>query len=253
MLSESGKLQVSVEDTGIGIPPDKLKVILSMFEKVDSNGCHPQGCGLGLSITAMLLARLEGGPIQVQSAPQIGSIFSFLMPISSGSPFSDYFAYPEFTDEHSEIPFERHQSLGSALTMTSLSTPSAQVLIVDDVPFNRLVLRKILETAGYSYAEASTGLEAVSMVRAAWDRESPYSVVLMDVEMPEMDGITATRELLGLVASGVLGNAPVIIGCSAFSSHEDRAAALSSGMSHYLEKPISRTRLLELISPLCSS
>ena len=248
MLSRSGELQVSVEDTGIGIPADKLQSIFIMFGKVGNNDLNPQGCGLGLSISSMLVTRLGGGPIEVVSMPQHGSIFSFKIPISANVVCTDLQMLTDFIEDFNEIPNERILSLESSLTVSTLSAHQAQVLIVDDAPFNRLVLRKILEAAGYSNAEASTGLEAISMVRAACDRESPFSVVLMDIEMPEMDGITATRELLDLVNRGVLGSIPVIIGCSAFSSEEDKAAALAAGMTYYLEKPVSRIRLLELVS-----
>ena len=83
-------------------------------------------------------------------------------------------------------------------------------------------------------------------MRTACERGSPFSVILMDVEMPEMDGITATREILQLAANGEV-DLPVIIGCSAFSTKEDKADALASGMTHYLEKPISRTHLVEVV------
>jgi CheY-like chemotaxis protein len=247
MLSESGKLQVSVEDTGIGIPPDKLQAIFDTFGKMENIELNPQGCGLGLSISSMILQKLGGETIYVKSTPHKGSTFSFQISIFSEEREKELVVQTlEIEDELIEIPAE--YVVVANPNNGVYSSSFAKILIVDDAPFNRLVLRKILETAGYSYAEASTGLEAVSMVRAAWDRESPYSVVLMDVEMPEMDGITATRELLGLAASGLLGSVPVIIGCSAFSSEEDRAAALAAGMTHYLEKPVSRGRLLELVS-----
>jgi CheY-like chemotaxis protein len=145
-----------------------------------------------------------------------------------------------------DIPSERVSLIFSQDIVTHAPT-QAEVLIVDDSSFNRLVLRKMLESAGYSYAEASTGLEAVSMIRAAWDREKPFSLVLMDVEMPEMDEITATRELGVLVAQGLLPSLPVITGCSAYCMEEDRANARAAGMTDYMEKPISRQRLFELL------
>ena len=252
MLSRSGELQVSVEDTGIGIPADKLQSIFTMFGKVGNNDLNPQGCGLGLNISSMLVGKLGNGTIQVSSVPQAGSIFSFKLPITPGIVCDSYLIQNALSsDALLEIPNEQIAVPNSAYSNPSLSLSYAQVLIVDDAPFNRLVLRKILTAMGYNFAEASTGLEAVSMVRGACDRGSPFSVVLMDIEMPEMDGITATRELLDLVNRGVLGSIPVIIGCSAFSSEEDKAAALAAGMTDYLEKPISRSRLLELMSLYC--
>jgi CheY-like chemotaxis protein len=245
MLVRPGELQVSVKDTGIGIPLDKQRTIFTMFGKLDSGSLNPQGCGLGLNISSMLVEKLGGGAIQVTSTPQSGSTFSFKVPIPSELPRKESSMEGlVIPSELIEIPKEQQCVPSSNCRNSSLK---AQVLIVDDAPFNRLVLRKILKAANYSYSEASTGLEAVRMVRAALDKGSPFSVVLMDIEMPEMDGITATRELGRLVAQGRLPSLPVIIGCSAYCMEEDRANARAAGMTDYIEKPISRQRLFELI------
>jgi CheY-like chemotaxis protein len=243
MLSESERLQISVEDTGIGIPFDKQQSIFALFEQLENRELNPQGSGLGLSISSMLVARLEGDPIQVISAPQAGSTFFFQIPITSAPSAPPAVAAEE--DEAMDVPNERFLVDNASDSHHVLQ--HSQILIVDDAPFNRLVMRKILEVAKYSYAEASTGLEALHIVKAACERNCPFAVILMDIEMPEMDGITATRELLRLASSGTIV-LPVIIGCSAFNTEEDKAAALASGMTHYLEKPVSRNRLLELIS-----
>jgi len=248
MLSRAGELQVNVEDTGIGIPSDKLQTIFTMFGKLDSGQLNPQGCGLGLSISSMLVGKLGGEQIRVISTPHCGSVFSFKIPVSASflEPFVGSLI-AEVDEDILDIPNERIRLVSSAQDILVQSSVNAQVLIVDDSPFNRLVLRKILTTVGYSYAEASTGLEAVSMVKAACDRGSSFSIVLMDIEMPEMDGISATRELGRLLAQGVLSALPVIIGCSAYCTEEDRATAKASGMVDYIEKPISRQRLFELL------
>ena len=249
MLIRPGELQVSVEDTGIGIPLDKQKTIFTMFGKLDSGQLNPQGCGLGLSISSMLVDKLGGGAIQVTSIPQLGSKFFFEIPIETeSSPLCLTF---ETDEDFVDIADEHTQITDSSCANPSNNPISAQILIVDDAPFNRLVLRKILETAGYSYAEASTGLEAVSMIGAAWDRQTPFSVILMDVEMPEMDGISATRELGRRVEQGLLPLLPVIIGCSAYCTEEDRANAKAAGMTDYIEKPIARGRLFELLTLYC--
>jgi len=249
MLSRAGELQVSVEDTGIGIPSDKQQTIFTMFGKLDSGQLNPQGCGLGLSISSMLVGKLGGEQIRVCSLPQLGSIFSFQVPMAAEP--SPQLLTEESDEELVDIANERFQTYDSGCVATTRNPASAQILIVDDAPFNRLVLRKILESAGYSYAEASTGLEALIIVKAACDREKPFSVVLMDIEMPEMDGITASRELGRMLAQGVLSAVPVIIGCSAYCTEEDRATAKASGMTDYIEKPISRQRLFELLRLYC--
>ena len=242
------KLQVSVEDTGIGIPPDKKQTIFTLFGKIDSGEINYQGCGLGLSISSMIVTNLGGETIQVDSELQRGSIFTFAIPISRGADPETPHLNLESDDEQIEIPSER---IASSPVAANQRAAAAEVLIVDDSPFNRLVLRKILSASGFTFAEASTGREAVDKVQAACVNGHPFPVVLMDIEMPEMDGITATREIVALASSGQIHRAPVIIGCSAYSTVEDKAAALAAGMAHCLEKPVARIQLVGLITQYC--
>ena len=190
----------------------------------------------------MLVERLGGKGIAVTSILQEGSVFSFKIPIcrGRGRQLTTY-ASEELLDIATEGHPAQTSGCGSFIA-------SGQVLIVDDSPFNRLVLRKVLEAHGYSYAEASTGLEAISMIQEAADHQMQFEVVLMDIEMPEMDGITATLELAERVRQGELDRLPPVIGCSAYCTEEDKSNAVAAGMSDYLEKPISRDQLLQVLS-----
>ena len=246
-ISGTGKLQVSVEDTGIGIPLDKQKSIFTMFGKLDSGELNPQGCGLGLSISTMLVERLGGKSIKIASTPHEGSTFSFKIPISPD--YCDRLSI--ITEENEEMTDIACEHIRSDAAVQNSHAQHSQVLIVDDVPFNRLVLRKILAEAGYSFDEASTGLEAIQHILAACNQGNPFAVVLMDIEMPEMDGITATRELRSLAAQDAELTLPVIVGCSAYCTEEDKKTALAAGMTEYLEKPISRVRLSQVLSQYC--
>jgi CheY-like chemotaxis protein len=239
-----------VEDTGIGIPEDQQDQIFTLFGRLDGNQMlNPQGCGLGLSISTILLQKLGGDCIRVTSRTGCGSTFTFEVSISQGE--QSHLSYvledvAEAPDEY--LTFIRGIQLCSA---QNAYVSSADVLIVDDVSFNRLVAKKMVEAFGLKCAEASTGLQAVTMILASVTQGKPFKVVLMDIEMPEMDGLTATREIRTLEERGVLPKSLVIVGCSAYSSEEDKQQALASGMNHYLEKPISRTGLFDLVTANC--
>ena len=249
-LTPSNGVKVSVEDSGIGIPEDQQTRIFTLFGKLDGNeALNPQGCGLGLSISTLLVQKLGADCIHVTSRPGYGSTFSFEIPISTDEAASPRYVLEQVTDIPDEYDFRlrgiQWRDLSAPVNMT------ADVLIVDDTSFNRLVVKKMLESQGLTCAEASTGLQAVTMLLASQSTGKPFRVVLMDIEMPEMDGLSATREIRSLQERGVLQQSVLIVGCSAYSSEEDKQQALASGMNDYLEKPISRTRLCEVIAAYC--
>ena len=127
---------------------------------------------------------------------------------------------------------------------------SPDILIVDDSDFNRLVLAKMLEALNLQADEASSGLRAISTIREHIKRRHYYRLILMDMEMPEIDGITATQEIRTMEITGELPERPKIVCCTAHRGQEDIEKCISAGMDDYLEKPISRTKLQELVSVL---
>ena len=239
---------VRVFDTGIGIHEDNLDKIFTLFGKVSGNEkLNPQGCGLGLGISNMLVKSLGGHGLHVRSKRHSGSVFGFEFLITSADPG------PMQEDPTNETPetwegVEQITIPGPVSVNNSEAFPS--ILIADDVDYNRIVLRRLLESVGYDCEEATTGLQVLQLTRLRASHGRPYSIIFMDVEMPEMTGLSATLELWQMVARGELDSSPVIIGCSAYSSAEDREKCLRAGMQHYLVKPIDREVLFDLVTSI---
>ena len=246
-LTHSSKLQISVEDTGIGIGECDQKMIFSTFGKLeDERNLNPQGCGLGLSISNILVHKLGGNGISVSSVPGVGSVFSFCVSIHTSSESDSQEG--SFTDEK-DTPGESHcQPLPETAFWSGSSTPTyPRVLVVDDNSFNRLVARRLIESQGFKCLEAATGREAVSVLKASFHSGHCLTFVLMDIEMPEVSGTEASEEVRRLQQGGVLSAKVTIVGCSANFAPEDKACALRSGMDYFIEKPIQREQLFRLL------
>jgi len=230
-----------VEDTGIGIPAAEQHRLFTPFGKLeDPKALNAQGCGLGLSISNALVERLGGRRIVVLSRPELGSVFSFEVDIESQRCHT-----PPLEEEPSAAAESHSQSLPACSWSGSYTPTHPQVLIVDDNFLNRLVARKLIESRGYACAEATTGLEAVQQLLS---NQQVCTFILMDVEMPEMDGIAATAEIRRLESAGRLQSAATIVGCSANCSPQDKEAALACGMDFFLEKPLQREQLNRLLT-----
>ena len=252
LFTANGKLKVVVEDTGIGIAKSKQGKLFKLFGKLEGNEVlNPQGSGLGLNIANALALELGGKPIELQSEEGKGAAFSFYVEILEGASQSIPLIEGSGIGEVPEDvpPYIRVPQLLRSEHYCSRQQPLADILLVDDSDFNRLVIRRILQTMNYRVDEAATGLQALIQVRKAYsERGHLYKVVLMDLEMPEMDGLTAVREIQQLVTHGELPTAPSFIACSAYSSTEDKELCYAAGMLAYLEKPISKESLLTVVS-----
>ena len=211
-------LEFSVRDTGIGLTSDQGKHIFKAFTQADgSTTRHYGGTGLGLSICQRLVA-LMGGEIRVESVPGQGSTFTFTARFRRGTaPASE----PEAT-------FDR-----AAVTAT---LTGCRALVVEDQPLNQQVLRELLEQAGVRVTVAVDGREALSAVTAA---EGLFDVVLMDLQMPEMDGYEATLLLRQQWPADRLP----IIAMTAHARQEERERCLYAGMNDHLAKPVKPDRL----------
>ena len=249
-LTDHGTIRVAVSDSGIGIPSDKILGLGKAFAVVEgTQRVNPQGCGLGLYISNLLALSLGSRPISIQSKLGAGSSFSFEVNIyqkevsESGVEECCWLAVEDERD--SEAPISISEFIGG-------NRPEGfvypDVLIVDDSEFNRLVLVKLLEKANIRADEAESGLRALSKVRSAIQRNHYYRFIFMDMEMPEMDGVTATQEIRTMELTGELRVRPRIVCCSAHRSVEDVERGLNSGMDEYLEKPIDKGKLLALLS-----
>lgn len=216
-----GNLLFTVSDTGIGIEKNKHERIFEMFRQADSSTTRNYGgTGLGLAITRGLV-ELMGGTIEVESEAGKGAVFRVLLPLrpATGSP-ADKTAGEELSD--------------SVL-------PSLSVLVAEDNELNRTVAIGLLTALKQRVAAVTNGREAVAALR-----DGTYDLVLMDISMPEMDGIEATRA----IRRGDAGEKARAIPIAALTAHalkDDRDRFLAAGMSDYLSKPLIRGELQRML------
>ena len=217
-----GGLAFAVIDTGIGIPPSVQKRLFSRFAQADPSITRRfGGSGLGLTICRRLVT-LMGGEIRLDSIPGKGTTFRFVLPLRAV--------------EGAGLAPER------VLPDPSPPKPPAargRVLIAEDSRTNQLVAAAILRRAGWTVDVASDGREAVR--RAA---ETDYALILMDVQMPDLDGLAATRRIRAL--PGQRGQVP-ILAISGATAEAERRACAAAGMNGFLPKPIDRTTLLDAV------
>lgn len=226
--ARQGMLSIDVEDSGIGIAPDRLDMIFQQFAQADASVARRfGGTGLGLSISAEL-ARLMGGSIDVVSAVGVGTTFTLRIPLVEAA-----------THGQPDRPAPRGMAASSAGHAAPL-----RVLIAEDHAVNRALITAMADAAGFAHAIAADGAEAVAMVQAAADAGAPFDLVLMDMQMPVVDGLTATRRIRAL---GFTAERLPIVALTANAYAEDKAACLAAGMQAHLAKPV-RLRDLEALA-----
>jgi CheY-like chemotaxis protein len=228
-----GGLRLEVQDTGPGVPPDKRHLLFEDFTQLfPVAGQDGAGTGLGLAISARLAAAM-GGRIGCESAPGQGALFWVELPLR-------------------EVPLpaaapQASGAGGAALAQSAQRAPggrSLRVLVADDVAANRMVARAMLVAAGHRVDSAADGAEAL----AAVERDD-YDVVLMDVQMPVMDGLEATRRIRAL--SMPKRRVPVLA-VTASALPEQVEACRAAGMDGHLAKPIDRESLLGAVARLAA-
>lgn len=217
----AGPYRIAVADTGIGISQANITRIFSDFVTIDQSYERTAGgTGLGLGI-ARRLARKLGGNLTVESQLGIGSTFTLTVPL---------------TDLAAEPDEPAPASPASAQSIRQLS-----VLMAEDNPVNRLVLRELLQREGHTVTEAHDGREAVDLAQT-----QHFDLILMDISMPRMNGIAATRAIRN--GQGPNRATPV----AALTAHaSDSTQFLQAGMAEVVVKPISRTRLRDAIARIC--
>ncbi|MBT9558155.1 MAG: CHASE domain-containing protein [Myxococcales bacterium] len=217
----TSRIEFAVVDTGPGIDPGQLSKIFQPFTQADDSTTRKfGGTGLGLSISKEL-ARLLGGDLYAVGAPGIGSTFVLELPVVQG-PSGTWIR-----------PAERQPA---ALMACTTPTLHGKVLVVDDGIDNQRLISLLLGRTGASVDAAGDGREGVN--KALWARESgePYDLIIMDMQMPKLDGLEATRQLRAA------GLATPIVALTANALIDDRERCKAAGCNAFLQKPIDRIR-----------
>ncbi|MCK4833741.1 MAG: response regulator, partial [Gammaproteobacteria bacterium] len=216
--SDNVTLKITVSDTGIGIPKAALETLFNAFTQADGSTTRKYGgTGLGLAIVSQLVDMM-GGTLGVESVEGEGSAFWFT-------------ASFDRTDQVAEVI---EQSVEESVPLQL----NAKVLLVEDNPINQMVAKKMLQKVGLKAVLANHGVEALKLLG-----EQSFDLVLMDCQMPEMDGFDATREIRKLDIRTLDGEPLPVIAMTANVMSGDRERCLDVGMDDYIGKPVRRDHL----------
>jgi CheY-like chemotaxis protein len=228
-------VRIAVCDTGIGIAPERRAVLFNTFSQVDASTTRRYGgTGLGLSIVKRL-AELMGGSVGVESIPGMGSTFWFTIATAATADA----AFRDFSPTEAAA-IVKHSVIESALASAApvVAKRRPRILLAEDNLVNQKVASRVLEKEGFQVDVAVDGRQAVD----AW-RRGTYDLILMDCQMPHLDGYEATREIRREERdNGMVSRIPII----ALTAHAMKGAAddcRRAGMDDYLTKPLDREQL----------
>lgn len=242
---DSALLRFSVKDTGVGIPADKMDHIFQAFAQADASTTRRfGGTGLGLAICTRLIEAM-GSRLGVNSRVGEGSEFYFTLKLPRGTaPRSDEEpAAPVSSCERGVASQEEAPETPTVVDHACLEPKSLEILLAEDSRMNQVLAIGILEREGHRVTVANDGREAVQ----TW-QSRPFDLILMDVQMPEMDGLQATATIRDLEATA--GTHIPIIAMTAHALTGDRERCLAAGMDGYLSKPIRLKDLVQAIRDL---
>lgn len=235
LVSKRGKfnrIKVEVKDSGIGISAENIGLLFNSFSQVDTSSRKLfGGTGLGLSISKEL-ASLMKGEVGVASTVGMGSTFWFTVEVK----------------ETAISPTQSPAEAAADMKVTDFfTTYNPIVLLVDDNVVNRKVASEILRKSGCVVTNASSGYEAIEKVAASYAPDgTPFDVIFMDIQMPDMDGVETTYYLREQHGKAL----PKIVAMTAYSMREDRERFLSQGLDDYIAKPIRAQGLIVKVSEL---
>ncbi len=218
-------LSVTVRDTGIGMSNQEMERLFQAFTQADNTISRRfGGTGLGLAISRQLV-ELMGGQISVTSQPGIGSTFTFTVPVTTASATTIL------------TPLSTLSQASPTLSLYELAKPihDCTILLVEDNALNQMIIREFLQKAGLRLVVAEQGAQAVD-----WVQRAHFDAILMDLQMPVMDGFEATRRIRTLPE----GKQVPIIAMTAAAMQHDREACLAVGMNDHLSKPLNARQLI---------
>jgi len=221
--SQENLVRFQVHDTGIGIDRDKLDSIFDSFCQGDGSTTRLYGgSGLGLTISHHL-AQLMQGSLEVESSLGQGSTFTFYIPL--------------VLPEKGEVQPKAHSDLQNMEPGRSL-----KILVAEDNPVNQFYMKNLLKTMGHTFSLASDGHQALELLE-----NEVFDLGLIDIQMPHMDGLQATR--VWRKKEALEGRDPLpLIALTAFAMPQDRKRCLEAGMNDYLTKPVDRERLNQILA-----
>lgn len=234
---DDNMIEFCIQDTGKGIPEDRLEIIFEPFRQVEFGDTRKHGgTGLGLTICKKLI-EIMGGTLRVESCVKRGgnqgSRFCFTLPYEAASLVDEEAS----TKIKGPLPSSQCQS-------------SCKILLAEDDPVSRKVATRLLETAGFDVMPALDGAEAVTLFEK---HRATIDLILMDVMMPNMDGLEATERIREIEASSGNPAQVPIIALSAGAMKGDRERGIKAGMTDYLYKPINRALLLDALGTYLGS
>ncbi|MFY0607733.1 MAG: PAS domain S-box protein [Cyclobacteriaceae bacterium] len=219
--SEDGwEFKVSIKDSGIGINQEDINKLFKSFSQIDSSSSkNYSGTGLGLVISKELVKSMEG-EIGVASTPGLGSTFWFTF---KGETYT---------------PQKPEKAKSEKAFVKQFTEAAPKILLVDDNDINRKVAKSILKKSGCKVQEADSGFNAIKQVK-----KHHFDMVFMDIQMPDMDGIAATKELKKLKN----GKQVPVVAMTAYAMAEDQSNFLKEGMDDYIAKPIKANNLIDKV------